>query len=97
MRQRAILVILLTMFSVTAFAHRHGGDGYYGGGYGYYHQPNPWNSFFYGLGQNLGRPYYLPYPNYYYPPPPRPYPCHWVDVGGYYDAWGRYFPNMQCR
>lgn len=93
MKKKIISVILLAMFSGTAFAH----DDFWWG---------------LGVGALLFAPpvYIAPPPQYYYPPPqpeyyyappvryysPRPH-CYSTDMGGYYDYYGRYIPNMQQR
>ncbi len=62
------------------------------------------HDFWLGLGLGLllqPQVYYAPPPVYYSPPQyyyPRQY-CYFVDMGGWYDQYGNYIPNIQqlCR
>jgi hypothetical protein len=72
--------------------HHRNYDDYWGG---HHWHGNPLDSFLHGFGHqlaipNLGR-YYAPLSQYYLP---RSY-CYPVDVGGYYDYYGQYIPNIQ--
>lgn len=90
MKMKIILVILLTIFSGGASAH---------------------SDFWLGLGAGallFGPPVYVAPPQqYYYPPPQLEYyyapplqhysHCYPMDMGGHYNYYGRYIPNIQQR
>jgi hypothetical protein len=101
MKIKGMFFVLCMVFSAGAFA---------GGGHHHHHHHDQggWDAFLNGLGNGLANPYsrgyYYPPPRYYYTPPPparyyaprRPY-CYSVDIGGYYDYYGRYSPIIQQR